>query len=74
MSTWPLTLAGVFTRTWVNAYTTGLPRRASGERRGEIASDLWEQATSAGVEGESANAVAAHIFGRTVLSMPADVA
>jgi len=74
MSTWPLALAGVFTRTWVNAYTTGLPRHAGGERREEIASDLWEQATTSGVEGQGANTVAAHIFGRTVLGMPADVA
>jgi uncharacterized membrane protein YhaH (DUF805 family) len=40
----------------------------------EIASDLWEQATHGGLSGESPKAVAAHIFGRTVLGMPSDVA
>ncbi len=74
MSTWPLALAGILTRTWVNAYTTGLPKLSGGERREEIASDLWEQATGAGLEGQSPGVAAAHIFGRTFLGMPADVA
>jgi hypothetical protein len=74
MSTWPLALAGVFTRTWVHAYTSGLPKLRGGERREEIASDLWEHATGAGLEGQSPGAAAAHIFGRTVLGIPADVA
>ena len=74
MNTWPLLLAGRLTRGWVWAYTMGLPRRIRTERIAEIASDLWEQATHSGAKGESASAVAAHIFGRTVLGMPADVA
>ena len=74
MNTLPLLLAGSLTRGWVRAYTAGLPTRIRADRKAEIASDLWEQATEGGIEGESANAVAAHIFGRTVLGMPADVA
>ena len=74
MNTWPLALAGSLTRGWVEAYTTGLPTRIRAERKEEIESDLWEQATGGGIEGESANAVAAHIFGRVVLGMPADMA
>ena len=74
MNTWPLLLAGSLTRGWVQAYTVGLPTRIRADRKAEIASDLWEQATESGVEGESASAVAAHIVGRTVLGMPADVA
>ena len=74
MSTLSLLLAGSLTRGWVQAYTAGLPTRIRADRKAEIASDLWEQATEGGTEGESANAIAAHIFGRTVLGMPADVA
>ena len=74
MKTWPLLLAGRLTRVWVQTYTLGLPARVRAERNDEIASDLWEQATEGGSEGESANRTAAHIFGRTVLGMPADVA
>ncbi len=74
MNAWPLLLAGSLTRGWVQAYTAGLPTRIRAHRKAEIASDLWEQATEGGTEGESANAIAAHIFGRTVLGMPADVA
>ena len=74
MNTWQLTLAGSLTRGWVRTYTTGLPTRIRAERKEEIASDLWEQASVGGNEGESANAIAAHIFGRAVLGMPADVA
>ena len=74
MNAWPLLLAGSLTRGWVQAYTAGLPTRIRADRKAEIASDLWEQATEGGTEGESANAIAAHIFGRTVLGMPADVA
>ena len=74
MNTWPLLLAGSLTRGWVQAYTTGLPTRIRAERKDEVVSDLWEQATDGGIEGESPNSVAANIFGRTVLGMPADVA
>ena len=74
MNTWPVALAGSLTRGWVRAYTMGLPTRIRAERKEEIASDLWEQASAGGNEGESANAIAAHIFGRAVLGMPIDVA
>ena len=74
MNMWPLLIAGALTRGWVHAYTVGLPASIRFERMAEITSDLWEQATWSGVHGESARAVAAHIFGRTVLGMPADVA
>ena len=74
MSTWLLFITGSLTRGWVRTYTTGLPARIRAERKEEIASDLWEQASAGGNEGESANAIAAHIFGRAVLGMPADVA
>ena len=74
MNTWPLALAGSLTRGWVRTYTTGLPTRIRAERKEEIASDLWEQASEGGSEGNSANTIAAHIFGRAVLGMPADVA
>ena len=74
MSIWPLLLAGSLTRSWIQAYTVGLPTRTRAERKDEVMSDLWEQATDGGIEGERANVVAAHIFGRTVLGMPADVA
>ena len=55
------------------AYTAGLPTRVRTERKAEIASDLWEHATEGGIEGESTHSIAAHIFGRTVLGVPADV-
>jgi len=74
MNTWPLALAGSLTRGWVRTYTTGLPTRIRAERKEEIASDLWEQVSEGGSEGNSANTIAAHIFGRAVLGMPADVA
>ena len=74
MNTWPLLLAGSVTRGWVQVYTKGLPTRIRAERNDEVVSDLWEQATDGGIEGESPNAVAAEILGRTVLGMPADVA
>lgn len=74
MNAWPLLLAGGLTRGWVRAYTVGLPTQLRNERIAEIASDLWEQATAGGLDGAGASAVAAHIFGRTVLGMPADVA
>ncbi len=74
MNTWPLLLAGGLTRGWVRAYTVGLPPQIRTERIAEITSDLWEQATAGGTNGDSATSVAAHIFGRTVLGMPADLA
>jgi len=74
MSTLALALAGRFTRGWAQTYTEGLPTHIRAERKEEIASDLWEQASEGGAEGESANAIAAHTFGRAVLGMPADVA
>jgi hypothetical protein len=74
MNAWPLLLAGGLTRGWVRAYTIGLPARLRAERQAEIASDLWEQATVGGADGENAGGIAAHIFGRTVLGMPADMA
>ena len=73
MSTWTLTWAGRFTRGWTRFYTTGLPPRIGCGRRDEIASDLWEQATEAAYQGDSAVATAAHIFGRALLGMPADL-
>lgn len=74
MSPTALRWGGRFTRGWVRVYTTGLPRTVARERRDEIASDLWEHATDAGVAGTSGRATAAHIFGRAVLGMPADIA
>ena len=73
MSAGTLTWAGRFTRGWTRVYTTGLPSQVGRGRRDEIASDLWEQATEAASQGESAAATAAHIFGRAVLGMPADL-
>jgi hypothetical protein len=57
----------------VRVYTVGLPTRIRTERIAEIISDLWEQATVGGISGENTSAAAAHIFGRTVLGMSADV-
>ncbi|MDA1095761.1 MAG: hypothetical protein O3B84_00675 [Chloroflexi bacterium] len=74
MNTWPLVVTGSLARSWASVYTAGLPKLIRTERRSEIASDLWEQATNGGFDGKSANAIAAHIFGRVVLGMPADIA
>ena len=73
MNTWSLALAGEITRGWARLYTAGLPAATGEERRGEIASDLWEHASWAGACGRSGHATAAHIFARTVLGMPSDV-
>ena len=73
MSPWSLALAGQITRGWAGIYTAGLPAALQQERRGEIASDLWEHAGWAGASGRGAHATAAHIFARTVLGMPSDV-
>ncbi|MCZ6544702.1 MAG: hypothetical protein O6913_03230 [Chloroflexi bacterium] len=73
MNAAPLRWAGRFTRGWVRAYTTGLPRPIGQDRRDEIASDLWEHAADAGASGAGARTTAAQIFGRAVLGMPADL-
>ena len=73
MSPWSLALTGRITRGWARLYTAGLPVAMGEERRGEIASDLWEQASWAGETGRGARATAAHMFARTVLGMPSDV-
>ena len=73
MNRWSLALAGEITRGWARLYTAGLPAARGEERRGEIASDLWEHASWAGTSGRGAHATAAHIFARTVLGMPSDV-
>ena len=73
MSAASLRGAGRFTRSWTRVYTTGLPCQIRQDRRDEIASDLWEHAADAGAAGAGARATAAHIFGRAVLGMPADI-
>ena len=73
MNTSLLRWAGRFTRGWTRVYTVGLPARCARERRDEVASDLWEHATDGARSGSNAGAIAAEIFGRAVLGMPADL-
>lgn len=56
-------------RTWVRAYTSGLPESAKSERRAELESDLWEQVH----EDPASMAVGPHILLRALLGVPADL-
>ena len=55
---------------WVRLYTLGLPATVRGDRRDELASDLWEQAT----EGDGRRTVGVEIAARALLGVPADLA
>ena len=55
---------------WVHLYTLGLPATVRGDRRDELASDLWEHAT----EGDGRPTVGAEIVARALLGVPADLA
>lgn len=74
MITWPLEISGQIARGWTQIYTAGLPTKIRIERKAEIKSDLWEQAIDGVNEGRRTSVVAAHIFARTTLGIPADVA
>lgn len=57
---------------WAGWYTRDLDPAVAGERRDEIASDLWEQA--AGQADRPAAALATSILSRVVRGVPADLA
>jgi hypothetical protein len=57
---------------WTRWYTRDLAPAIAGDRRDEIASDVWEQA--AGQADRPAAALAASIVGRVVRGIPADLA
>jgi hypothetical protein len=63
--------AGVATR-WVRFYTRGLPHRIAADRRGELASDLWEQRAAQREEGFSNLRIALSILRRVSAGMAAD--
>jgi hypothetical protein len=60
-------------RSWVGAYTRGLPDEIGLARRDEIESDLWSQNEDAVSFGRSDAALAAEMLGRLVRGIPADL-
>lgn len=58
---------------WVGFYSGLVNSEAAERRRGEIASDLWEQQSSATQENPRAQWVGLSIAGRTVAGMAADI-
>lgn len=64
--------ASRFALSWAGWYTRDLDPEVAGDRRDEIASDVWEQA--AGQADRPAAALAASIVGRVLRGVPADLA
>ena len=65
-------VVGLF-RSWVKAYTLGLPDDHKYRRREEIDSDLWEQEQYALSTGEGHLSLAGLVFWRFVFGIPADL-
>ncbi len=59
---------------WVDVYTRTAPVDEAADRRGEVESDLHEQAAAAAARGTPARRVSWEIAGRLVRGMPADLA
>ena len=59
---------------WVDVYTRTAPVDEAADRRGEVESDLHEQAAAAAARGTPARRVSWEIAGRMVRGMPADLA
>jgi hypothetical protein len=64
--------ASRFALSWAGRYTRDLDPVIAGDRRDEIASDVWEQV--AGQADRPAAALAASIVGRVLRGIPADLA
>lgn len=60
-------------RSWVAAYTLGLPAALRETRRSEIDSDLWEQQWLASRRGDPALGTAIEVLGRTLLGILSDI-
>ena len=60
-------------RRWAAIYTAGLPDEARKRRRAEIDSDLYEHQQDALTTTGATTALAADVFGRFLLGLPADV-
>lgn len=68
-----LDLALHITRSWVSAYTRGLPHDVRAERREEIDCDLWHQRQLAELERPLRGAAAASVILRLILGVPDDI-
>ena len=66
-------LAGAVVRAWTFIYTIGAGASIRGERRDEIASDLFEHARGGAQEGTGSRAVAGQMLARCFLGLGADV-
>lgn len=71
MSAALLALAGALVRAWTRAYTWQLPAAVAGERRAEIASDLWELQHDPSQGGSLSRA--AQTIARLLAGIPDDV-
>ena len=69
----PLRIATAATRSWVGAYTAGMPSERRAARRTEIESDLWEHAQAAREDGEGLLSTAREVLGRLARGMPSDL-
>lgn len=68
-----LDFAIALTRSWVAAYTRGLPHDLRNERREEIDCDLWEQQWLATRRGDPALGTAIEVLGRMLLGVISDI-
>ena len=73
MSEQTLSGAARLTRTWVGAYTRGIPAEFRDRRREEIDSDLWEQSHHDREQGRASAQTSLEITVRLMLGMPADL-
>lgn len=60
-------------QSWARLYTIGLPGEVKAMRRGEIASDLWEQTNDADQSHHGRQGVTWQILARMVFGMPNDM-
>lgn len=65
--------AATLTRTWVKAYTRGIPTELRDRRRAEVDSDLWEQSRDDRHGGRPRFETSLEIVVRLLLGVPADL-